>query len=147
MPVNFAQVVVDTNVLLSAALSPSGAPAQLLDRLLVEGRLLFSDVTFAELESRIWKPKFDRYLSIERRKQILYEVNASAVWVDVPRSISAQSFSRDIQDDAFVHVALAASATRLITGDDDLLCLHPIDTLYILTPRTALDELNTLGGR
>jgi len=143
---NFARVVVDTNVLLSAALSPNGAAAQLVDRLLADGRLLFSEVTFAELETRIWKPKFDRYLSIERRKQILHELNASAMWVDVPAQIANQLFSRDINDDAFVHVALAASATRLITGDDDLLCLHPINALHILTPRAALDEINARGG-
>jgi len=141
---DFARVVVDTNVLLSAALSPRGAPAELVDKLLAEGRLVFSRVTFAELESRIWKPKFDRYLPIERRNQILHELNASALWVDVSSTISILSYSRDVKDDAFVHAALAAGATRLVSGDDDLLCLHPLGTLHILTPRAALDEISKL---
>ncbi len=144
MQTDFARVVVDTNVLLSAALSPRGAPAELVDKLLAEGRLVFSRVTFAELESRIWKPKFDRYLPIERRNQILHELNASALWVDVSSTISILSYSRDGQDDAFVHAALAAGATRLVSGDDDLLCLHPLGTLHILTPRAALDEISKL---
>jgi putative PIN family toxin of toxin-antitoxin system len=142
---HYAKVVVDTNVLLSAALSPRGAPAELVDRLLAEGRLIFSEVTFAELESRIWKPKFDRYLPIEHRKQILHELNSSALWVEVPVSISKQLFSRDLKDDPFIHAALAAGASRLISGDDDLLCLHPLGTLHIVTPRAALDEINNLG--
>lgn len=144
MQTDFARVVVDTNVLLSAALSPRGAPAELMDKLLAEGRLVFSRATFAELESRIWKPKFDRYLPIERRNQILHELNASALWVDVSSTISILSYSRDVKDDAFVHAALAAGATRLVSGDDDLLCLHPLGTLHILTPRAALDEISKL---
>lgn len=144
MQTDFARVVVDTNVLLSAALSPRGAPAELMDKLLAEGRLVFSRVTFAELESRIWKPKFDRYLPIERRNQIMHELNASALWVDVSSTISILSYSRDVKDDAFVHAALAAGATRLVSGDDDLLCLHPLGTLHILTPRAALDEISKL---
>ena len=145
MLANYSKVVVDTNVLLSAALAPRGTPAELVDRLLAEGRLIFSDATFAELESRIWKPKFDRYLPIERRRQILFELNSSALWVEIPVSISHQAFSRDVKDDPFIHAALAAGASRLISGDDDLLCLHPLDKLQIVTPRAALDEINKLS--
>ncbi|MDP2810038.1 MAG: putative toxin-antitoxin system toxin component, PIN family [Rhodocyclaceae bacterium] len=134
-------VVVDTNVLLSAALAPRGVPAELVDRLLLEGRLLFSAPTFAELETRIWKPKFDRYLSIERRRDLLREFSASALWVKVPPLTAARRFSRDPNDDIFIHAALAAEASRLISGDDDLLSLHPLADLHIVTPRAALDEI------
>ena len=139
---DYARVVVDTNVLLSAALSPAGAPAALVDGLLAEGQLVFSQVTFAELKTRIWKPKFDRYLSIERRNDLLLQLNASAQWVDIPPAIAAQTFSRDPKDDPFIHAAMAAVATRLISGDDDLLCLHPLGALHILSPRDALNELH-----
>lgn len=146
MPTDFARAVVDTNVLLSAALVPQGVPAQLLDKLLTEGQLVFSPVTFAELKTRIWKPKFDRYLSIERRNRALQAFNAGALWVDVPSAITAQAYSRDANDDAFVHAALAAGATRLISGDADLLCLHPLGSLQIISPRAALDEMIKLGN-
>jgi putative PIN family toxin of toxin-antitoxin system len=138
---DYALVVVDTNVLLSAALAPQGVPAQLVDWLLAETRLVFSPTTFAELESRIWKPKFDRYLPVERRNRLLREFNAAAQWVDIPPAIAELSFSRDADDDAFVHVAMAAKVNRLISGDEDLLCLHPLGDLHILSPRTALEEL------
>ena len=138
----YSQVVLDTNVLLSAALSRRGTPAELADRLLAEGWLVFSQATFAELETRIWKPKFDRYLSMEHRNRLLHELNGCAQWVDIPPEIAAQTFSRDVTDDAFVHVAMAAGVTRLVSGDDDLLCLHPLGTLHILSPRAALDEIS-----
>jgi len=141
----YARVVVDTNVILSAALAPHGVPAQLLDRLLQVGRLVFSSATFAELEARIWLPKFDRYLPIERRRRLLQEANASALWVDIPVGLASRRHSRDAKDDMFIHAALAASATRLVSGDDDLLCLHPLEGLHILSPRAALDELAKLG--
>lgn len=139
----YGLVVVDTNVLLSAALSPGGVPAMLMDRLLDVGRLVFSAATFAEVEERIWLPKFDRYLTIERRRRIVLQVHAAAVWIDIPAELAQRTFSRDPKDDAFIRTALAAGATRLITGDDDLLCLDPLGELRILTPRAALDELQS----
>lgn len=137
----YALTVVDTNVLLSAALSPGGVPATLVDRLLATGKLVFSDATFAELDTRIWLPKFDRYLPIERRRRLLLQTHAAAFWIDIPFEVSQRTFSRDPTDDAFIQAAIAAGASRLVTGDDDLLCLHPLGTLHILTPRQALDEL------
>lgn len=141
LPDDYARVVLDTNVLLSAALAPQGAPAELVDRLLSGGRLVFSQATFAELESRIWKPKFDRYLPLERRQRLLHDFDAGALWVEVPSVVAERCFSRDASDDAFIHAALAAGVTRLISGDDDLLCLNPLGALYILTPRAALEEI------
>ena len=142
----YERVVVDTNVLLGAALSPGGTPATLLDRLLQVGKLVFSATTFAELEGRIWLPKFDRYLPMDRRRRLLREVNACAFWVEVPSKIAERKFSRDVKDDAFIHAAMTAGASRLVTGDNDLLCLHPLGDLHILSPRDALEELNRLGN-
>ena len=139
----YKRVVVDTNVLLSAALSPLGVPAAFADKLLSFGRLVFSRATFAELQARVWLPKFDRYLSMERRRSVLDEASAGAMWVDVTANIAKQAYSRDPKDDAFIHAALAAQASRLITGDKDLLCLHSLGDLQILSPRAGLDELES----
>ncbi len=143
----YHKVVVDTNVLLSATFSPQGTPAKLLDWILMEGRLVFTEVTFSELETRLWKPKFDRYLTIEQRQRLLREFNASACWVEVPSIIKEKTFSRDQDDDAFIHAAMAAEISRIISGDDDLLSLHPINTLHIVSPRAALDEINNTSGQ
>ena len=113
----------------------------LVDRLLGDGRLVFSKATFAELETRLWKPKFDRYLSLEIRRKLLHDLDASALWVEIPVELSIRTFSRDSTDDVFMHTSLAANVSRLITGDQDLLVLHPLDSLHILGPRAALDEI------
>lgn len=125
-------VVIDSNVWISAALSSSGAPAQVVARVLARGMPVFSPETFAELESRLWKPKFDRYLSMDVRRRILHDANAASHWVEIPDHIKSQRFSRDADDDKFIHTALAAQAAWLITGDQDLLVLEaPLATIGV----------------
>lgn len=136
--------VIDTNVWISAALSGSGAPALAVQRILARGLPVFSPATFAELESRLWKPKFDRYLSMEIRRQILHDANAAAHWVTIAPELAAQTWSRDADDDKFIHTALAASAPWLLTGDQDLLSVTAPSTVCILTPAQALDRVELL---
>ena len=135
------QAVIDTNVLLSAALSPGGAPARLVDRLLEIGKLVFSAATFAELETRIWLPKFDRYITLELRKAFLNDLGSAALWVNVPPLVAAKAYSRDVDDDKFIHTAIAAQVVWLITGDKDLLVLAetmlPLG-VRILSPADAI---------
>jgi uncharacterized protein len=142
---NRVLAVVDTNVLISAALSASGAPAQVVDWLLQHGVLVFSNATFAELETRLWRPKFDPYLSLEQRQSLLHDFNAAAHWVDIPESIAAQTYSRDADDDKFIHTALAAQAPLLITGDADLLDVPEVAGLRIVAPTRGLKLLGALS--
>lgn len=131
-------VVLDTNVWLSAALSPNGAPAQVVRAVLLQGLAVFSEATFAELEARIWKPKFDRYISLEARRAVLRDASAAALWVEIPPELAELRWSRDADDDAFIRTALAAQAPWLVTGDDDLLSVPVISGLQILSPAQAL---------
>lgn len=131
-------VVLDTNVWLSAALSPNGTPAQVVRAVLLQGLAVFSEATFAELETRIWKPKFDRYISLEARKSILRDASAAALWVEIPPELADLHWSRDADDDVFIRTALAANAPWLVTGDDDLLSVSGIEGLNIVTPAQAL---------
>ena len=140
------RVVLDTNIWLSAAISKSGAPAQVVRRVLQMGVPVFSKATFAELEARIWKPKFDRYLSMETRRAILHDANAVAHWVDIPAELAAKTYSRDPDDDKFIHTALAASAAWLVTGDQDLLVIETPLPVRILTAGEALLEVGFCYG-
>ena len=120
------RAVVDTNVLISAALSSRSAPAQIVDCLLQHATLVFSRETFEKLETRLWRPKFDRYLDIERRRLLLHDFAAAAQWVDLPPT-PRPAYSRDPDDDVFLHTALHGKAKWLISGDKDLLTLPPAD--------------------
>ena len=135
------RVVVDTNIWLSAAISKSGAPAQVVRRVLQTGVPVFSKASFTELEARIWKPKFDRYLSMDTRRTILHDANAVAHWIDIPAELAVKTYSRDQDDDKFIHTALAASAAWLVTGDQDLLMVETPLPVRILTVGEALLEV------
>lgn len=132
------RVVIDTNVWLSAALSPAGPPSQVVRQVLSAGVPVFSDATFVELEARIWKPKFDRYLSMEARRGILHDARALAHWVGVPVDMAAQRFSRDRDDDKFIHAALIGSALWLVTGDQDLLMIEGDLGVRIVAPAQVM---------
>jgi putative PIN family toxin of toxin-antitoxin system len=132
-------VVIDTNVWISAFLMKTGAPAVVVRHVIAHGHPVFSAQTFAELEARLWLPKFDRYLGMDDRKQLLRDANALAHWVKVPPALAAQKFCRDADDDKFIHAALAAEASWLVTGDKDLLQVPALPRLRILTPAAALE--------
>lgn len=129
------QLVIDTNVLISAALLQDSVPARLLRRVLQNGRIVFSQATFTELESRLWRPKFDRYVSMENRRLLLHDLSSVADWAE---PALASRHSRDGDDDKFVHLALASGAAWLISGDRDLLDLRRIESVRVLSPASAL---------
>ena len=139
------RMVIDSNVWISAALSPSRSPARLVHHVLEHGLPVFSPQTFAELETRLWKPKFDPYLSMELRRRLLHDLNASAFWVEVSPEIASRLYCRDLDDDKFIHTALSAQAPWLVTGDQDLLDVSPVAGLNILTPAEAL-QLPVFAG-
>lgn len=134
------RVVIDTNVWISAALSRDGVPAGVVRRVLDRGVVVFSAETFAELDARLWQPKFDPWLSMELRRRLLHDASAAACWVDIPGEIASRKECRDAEDDKFIHAALAAYASWLVSGDQDLLAVGAIPGLRIASPREALED-------
>lgn len=132
------RVVVDTNVLISAALVAGGTPARLVQRVLERGMLVFSPATLAEFRTRLWRPKFDRYITIEQRQRIVHDLHTAAVIIEVSAAVAQVSFCPDADDDKFVHAALAGRAPWLVTGDGDLLEMAPVAGLAVVSPATAL---------
>lgn len=130
------RVVVDTNVLISFALKPDGIAGQVVDWILEQGQLVFCMETFQELETRLWRPKFDRYLTLEERKLLLHDFEMSATWVTIGNELR---FSRDPDDDKFIETALVAAVPILISGDSDLLDVS-IEDLQMLTPRQFYEQ-------
>ena len=140
------RLVLDTHVLISAALSGQGAPAQLLRTVLAEHQLVFSDATFLELRTHIDRPKFDRYISLENRQRMLHDLDACAHWVDLGLGANKPpSYCRDPDDEWFVATALRAQAPLLVGGDQNLLDARPVNGLLILAPAQALAWLQKQG--
>ena len=53
---------------------------------------------------------------------------------------AAVSVCRDPKDDKFLELALSGAATHIISGDDDLLSLHPFRGIAILSPHDFVTE-------
>ena len=138
------KLVIDTNILISAALSSQGAPARLVRCALAQHQLVFSQATLDELRTRLYRPKFDRYISLENRQRLLHDLSACAHWVGgLPSGTSPPTYCRDPDDDFFIATALEAQAPLLVSGDRDLLDAAPVSGLLILAPAPAWAWLQT----
>lgn len=128
--------VLDTNILISAVLKAGGPPGRLYDTLCRERAiLLFCDETRQELQTRLMLRKFDRYVSVALRRQFLAQLDA----VTEPVAISGAVMGcRDRDDDKFLETAVLGDAACLVSGDQDLLALHPFQNIPILNPADCL---------
>ena len=136
------RAVVDTNVLISAALRAQGKPRRVLDVIRrCNGVLLFSDETYRELRSRLRRPKFDRYVSQAIRAVYLSQLMAVSEWVSIT---NAKLGCRDPDDDKFLETALMGDADCIVTGDRDLLEMSPFHGISILSPSEVLRAENTI---
>ena len=129
------RAVVDTNVLVSRLLLADSIPAQAVREARRKGTLLVSEATMQELADVLARPRFDRYVSIEDRKQFLRLLARMAEFVPIVYQVRE---CRDPKDDKFLEVALNGRADLILTGDRDLLVLHPWRNIAILTPADYL---------
>jgi putative PIN family toxin of toxin-antitoxin system len=112
------RVVVDTNILISALLSRTGTPRLVLDAVIEQGVLLFSDETYQELITRLERSKFDRYVTPEQKEDYYLALIEASQWVKIEGVLQG---CRDIDDDKFLETALVGEADLLLSGDQDLL--------------------------
>ena len=129
------RVVFDTNVVISAMLLPFSSSRRALDRALREGRPLISTVTITELDEVIHRPRFDKYLSEEERIEFLTALVHEAELVHVAERVID---CRDPRDNKFLELAVSGRATHIVTGDSDLLVLHPFRGIIVVSPSTFL---------
>ena len=127
-----ARLVLDTNVLLSALLFPSGSLSW-LRHAWQAGEIvpLASPETTRELVRVLCYPKFD--LTEEEREDLLAEYLpwCETVLVSEPPDVPA---CRDPADVPFLQLALAGHADAVVTGDDDLLAIARQCSVPILAP-------------
>jgi uncharacterized protein len=129
------RVVFDTNVVISGLLSKTSTPAQALELAILRDEIVATTATLGELMTKLLSPKFDRYVSRERRDALLLRLAPLVEVVEVVHLVRA---SRDPKDDKFLEAAVNGRADVLVTGDRDLLDLHPFRGIAILTPADYL---------
>ena len=68
------------------------------------------------------RKKFDRYVTREEGEQFLAMLLREATLVELTEEVRA---CRDPKDDKFLALAVGGGACCVVTGDQDLLALHP----------------------
>jgi uncharacterized protein len=131
------RLVLDTNVLVSAALRNGSLPHRTLLKARMEARLLASHETLAEFRSVLLRDKFDRNVDRVLREGLLQEYARLCTHVPIPIAIRACC---DPKDDKFLEVAVHGQADAIVTGDQDLLDLNPFRGIAIITPRAYLER-------
>lgn len=137
---NNQRVVVDTNVLISRLLAPGSVPGQAVSHAVKHGRLLASNATLEELADVLSRAKFDRYITLSERQQF---IRLLARIVDMPEITHRFNTCADQSDNKFLDLAVSGKASAIITGDQDLLSLHPFQTIPIIKPATYLESFST----
>ena len=137
------RVVLDTNTLVSALLSPHGPPRCLLDHARAQiFQLCSSPVLMAELLDVVSREKFARRLAAAGVTPlgIVSEIRRLAVMaapVSVPRVVA-----NDPDDDHVLACALAAQADLIVSGDRHLLGLGGnYQGIVIVTPAQATQRI------
>jgi putative PIN family toxin of toxin-antitoxin system len=133
------RAVLDPGVLISAAISPRGAPALLLSEWL-EGsyELVVSPSLLAELRQVLLRPKFRSYISLEDVDRYMEVLERLALLVRDPANLPG--VTPDPGDDYLVALSRSASADVLVSGDAHLVLLEEAEP-PVVSPRDFLERL------
>lgn len=126
--------VIDTNILVRAAITPFGAIAPIIVRLR-EGKftLIYSQSLLGELIETLERPRIQRKYDIpeESNKNFVAILIQYGERVEPDRKVDV---CRDPDDNHVIEVALAGKAELVVTGDEDLLVLQQFETVKFITP-------------
>jgi putative PIN family toxin of toxin-antitoxin system len=129
--------VLDTNTIVSALLLATSIPRQAFDRAFDMGLVIVSEATVAELAEVVQRRRFDKYIDEDARLHFLATFIRDTTLIAITETITD---CRDPKDNKFLEVAVSGLASVIITGDRDLLALHPYRGIALITPRDFLSH-------
>lgn len=139
MTAKTAFIVIDTNVLISAGLLPNSKSARVLSLAVAHYVIAQNKFTWHELETRIARPKFDRYFGQDGRLRHMVKIAQLSQFFDPVHTVAV---SQDASDDMFIALALDAKANIVISGDPDLKNVKTYQGIDIVSPATFFDRVN-----
>jgi putative PIN family toxin of toxin-antitoxin system len=136
-------IVFDATTLVSATFRRDGVPAQAVRRALRSDRVAVSEAALAELLDVLDRPRLARFVDPELRAELLGQLDALGAFFEPTEAVAD---CRDAKDDKYLELALAAGAWAIVSGDADLLVLHPWRGVRILRPADYLAEAGGGGA-
>ena len=125
--------------MVSALLLADSIPRQAFDKALDQGTILISVPVILELADVLSRKKLNKYLLENERMRFLVGLLKETELIDTIETITS---CRDPKDNKFLELAVDGNADYIVTGDADLLVLHPFREIQILTPRDFLLTLS-----
>lgn len=122
--------VFDTNILISAFILPHSTARKALNKARKNGVIIISSESADEFTEVFIRPKFDKYLPLEIRLEIIDDFISLASLV---KPIIEIAECRDPKDDKFLELACSVKTKCIVTGDQDLLVLNPFRGIPIKT--------------
>jgi putative PIN family toxin of toxin-antitoxin system len=115
-------VVLDTSVLIAAAIAPSGDCAKLLEYA-YEGHIeiAISPKLHYELESRLMRDKFRRWLTLEDVETYVDAITVLSTWFDDRPDDELPQICRDPDDNFVIALYQDTNAAMLVSNDNDIL--------------------------
>ena len=129
--------VFDTNVLISAALTPEGEAWDAVEKADQTGYFLLSNETFAELREVLYRPAFDAYLTSQIRRWFIIQLLRKSLRIEITETIEACS---DPDDDIFLEVAVSGKADCIVTRNVRDFPVDRFRGIPILTPEQFLEH-------
>jgi putative PIN family toxin of toxin-antitoxin system len=133
------RAVIDPGVLISALLSPKGAPAAIV-RALAERqyRLIVSPNLLHELQQVLLRRKFRKYCSVTEALNFVADLRSISDLVFDP--VREGPLTPDPGDDYLIALVRVADADFLVSGDRGLLSMRESEP-RLLTPREFVQKL------
>ena len=130
-------IVFDASAVVSAALREDGTPERALLRAEETDVFALSAEVDAEIAGVLERPRFAAAISAARRTRVLDVLRGGAVWFTPSERVAD---CHDKKDDKSLELALASGAWAIVSGDVDLLVLHPWRGVRVLRPAEYLAE-------
>ena len=136
------RVVLDVNVLVSAALDRPGTPARIMQEWYAGAfELVVSPRLLEELRDVLGRPKIERRVSVPHVSDFLAALESTGILVADP-PLAERLVPSDPDDDYLVALARAGRAHVIVSGDTDLLEADTEPPTY--SPREFLARLERL---
>ena len=129
------EVVLDTNVAVSAAINPKGPPAQIIKAWRAPSfTWVTSESLMAELDRTLRSPRLRRYIawSDKELNEFLAAVRQLTRVASPTRTIDI--ITSDPADNRVLEAAVAGDAEYIVSGDQALLDLGAFEGVQIVTP-------------
>ena len=118
-----ARIVLDSNLIARAVISPNGLAAEILFQVLTDDHLLCSsNFMLAELDRILRYPRLRKVHSLTDAQilEFVASIQVSSFVVDVDIT-AVRRITRDINDDPIIETAIQAKAAILCSNDKDVL--------------------------